>query len=81
MTKPNSEIKLNVPVTVDGTKTDKITLRRVTVADLEAIQSETGSFMRTKRLFHLSSGLPMDVISKMDAADYNRATEELADFL
>ncbi|MBA1446527.1 MAG: phage tail assembly protein [Chromatiales bacterium] len=76
-----SEFKLKYPVTVDGEEITSLNLRRVNVLDLEVMEKQQGQLTRSVTLLSQVSERSPDVIRQMDAADFNAASDLVADFL
>ena len=72
---------LHYPFEFDGQTIEQITLRRPTVLDLEAIEGEENATTKSIAMLANLSGLTPDTIRRLDAADYNRISETVLDFL
>jgi len=74
-------IELQYPIEVNGERITQLTLRRVTVGDLEIMNRETDDLAKAIRLLSLISELSPDDVRRLDAADFNRISEAVSDFL
>lgn len=60
----------------------ELTLRRATLADLETMQSASGTpLAQTRKLIALLSGLEDPIIRKMDAADFMEVSKVIEGFI
>jgi len=76
-----TKVTLDYPITVDGKEIKFLELRRATVNDLEAIDSEPTDFAGSKiALSRLAEITPEDV-GLLDAKDYEKASEVVLGFL
>lgn len=76
-----NQISLQYPINVDGVEVGSLNLRRVTVADLEVMNQEKTELAKSIRLLSLLAEMTPDDIRKLDAADFNNVSEQVADFL
>ena len=74
-------IELQYPVEVNGERITRLNLRRVTVGDLEIMNREADDLGRAIRLLSLISDLSPEDVRRLDAADFNRASEAVSAFL
>ncbi|AMO55620.1 hypothetical protein GZ77_09200 [Endozoicomonas montiporae] len=73
--------KLQYPIEVDGIETDTLHLRRMTVADLEAVEHEKNELKRGTAILARLANIPPAVVSTMDVADFEKISEKAAGFL
>ena len=77
-------IELAVPVSVDGNVITELSLRRPKVRDLRALEEATegksSQLDQGAALVALLSGIPEAAVEEMDATDFARASEVIADF-
>jgi len=66
---------------VNGAAVARLSLRRVTVRDLEIISKESSELVKSIQLMAILSDNSEDDIRNLDATDFNKAGEVVADFL
>ncbi len=74
-------IELQYPIEVNGERVARLNLRRVTVGDLEVMNREADDLGKAIRLLSLISDLSPEDVRRLDAADFNRASEAVSAFL
>ena len=74
-------ITLAYPIEVDGVKTDTLHVRRLTVADLEIVDSITSELEKSIRMLSLVAALPIDAVKTMDVEDFQKVSERVVGFL
>ncbi len=73
-------IKLKYPIEVAGEKITNLNLRRVTVGDLELMNKESDELGKSIRLLSLIGEVAPEDVRKLDAHDFSKASEVVADF-
>ena len=77
-------ITLREPIkTADGSTVKAVTLRRAKVKDLkkvDAARAEGGEMQAGIVMVACITGLPVETIEEMDAADFTTVSEKIADF-
>ena len=83
MTTANNEYALKVPLDNGGTKITKVTLRRMKVKDIKAIEAagKDGNMAAGVAALAAACDLPSEVIEEMDVEDFTALSEKLASFL
>ena len=84
MTNANNEYTLKVPLDNGGTKITKVTLRRMRVKDIKAIEAAAkGGTDMDAGVVALANAcdIPVEVIDEMDVEDFTALSEKLASFL
>ncbi|WP_019221588.1 phage tail assembly protein [Bartonella senegalensis] len=71
--------KLLEPITFEGKEHTEITLRRIKIKDIKAIEKNEGTDQTTMMVARLS-GWPYDAISEIDSADMNSIGKILESF-
>ncbi|WP_273789862.1 phage tail assembly protein [Bartonella sp. ML70XJBT] len=71
--------KLLVPITFEGKEHTEITLRRIKIKDIKAIEKKEGTDQTTMMIARLSEW-PYDAVSEIDSADLNSIGEILDSF-
>jgi len=74
-------IKLKYPIDVAGEQITSLKLRRVTVGDLELMNCEKDELGKSIRLLSLIGEIAPDDVRRLDAHDFNQASEVTASFL
>ncbi|PCJ57848.1 MAG: hypothetical protein COA65_08880 [Rhodospirillaceae bacterium] len=74
-------IKLNHPVEHNGETIDEITLRRPKVKDLRKLDAIKGEVEKGVHLVSKLASLPSAVVDEIDAEDFVKISEQVADFL
>lgn len=74
-------IKLQYPVKVDGVETDTLHLRRLTVADLEIVDSIKSELEKSIRMLSLVASMPVEAVKAMDVEDFQKVSEKIIGFL
>ncbi len=74
-------IKLKYPIEVAGEKITNLNLRRVTVGDLELMNREKDELGKSICLLSLIGEVTPDDVRRLDAHDFNQASEVVAGFL
>jgi hypothetical protein len=75
------EIKLSHPIEVGGDTRDVLTLHRPRVKDLRTMDAATGDVGRTAALIGALAGLAPHEVDLIDAEDFTRLGQAVADFL
>lgn len=71
--------QLLIPITFEGKEHTEITLRRIKIKDIKAIEKKEGTDQTTMMIARLS-GWPYDAVSEIDSADLNSIGEILDSF-
>lgn len=74
-------ITLKYPIDVAGEQITSLNLRRVTVGDLELMNREKDELGKSIRLLSLIGEIAPDDVRRLDAHDFNQASEAVASFL
>ena len=77
----NETIKLKHPIECEGRTLSELTMRRVTVGDLEVMDKEKTDIARAARLTSLVADIPPEAVRNLDAQDFSLVQERLMDFL
>lgn len=76
------QVELKYPIDHDGKTLKSISMRRPTVGDTLGVQKgATGAPEIELRLVALLTGLPMDVIAKLDMKDYTQVQQVMREML
>ena len=75
------KITLDYPITVDGVETDTLHMRRCRVSDIKALDKIAGDIEGTIYLVSALCEISPEAVESMDAADFMRVGEKVADFL
>lgn len=83
MTPANNTYKLKVPLDNGGTQITTITMRRMKVKDIKAIEAagKTSDMEAGVAALAAACDLPPEVVDEMDVEDFTAASEMLASFL
>lgn len=73
--------ELKAPVEHAGATYNRVTLRRVTVGDLAAQERVEGDLAKVITMIARLSGLPEEIIEKIDMADFNVLSTLMADIM
>ena len=74
-------IELKYPIQSDGKEIKALHLRRVRVLDLEVMEQEKTQLAKSVRLLSQLTDIPPADIKRLDAADFNRASDVVEGFL
>ena len=74
-------VKLEYPVDAGGEVVSELRLRRPRVKDMKAMMAGENDFDQAAILVSRLSDQPLAVIENLDAADFERVNEVVADFL
>ena len=77
----NETIKLKHPIECEGRTVNELTMRRVTVGDLEVMDQEKTDIARAVRLTSLVAALPPEAVRMLDAEDFTLIQGRLMGFL
>jgi len=74
-------IHLKYPITSNGIEIKSVTLRRITVGDLEVVSPESSELGKSLKLVSMLGELSPEDVRKIDASDFNKFNEAVSDFL
>ncbi len=76
-----AEVKLAHPIMDSGEELTVLKMRRPKARDLMVMDGHEGNIARTVALIAQLSDRPDDVIFELEAVDFNKASDLVADFL
>ena len=79
--KQSETITLKAPIMVDGTKTDRLTLRRPKVRDLKLMDNFSGDMEKSIQLLAALCEVPPDAIEDLDSEDFARCSKKVEGFM
>lgn len=74
-------VTLQCPIEIAGDRIDKLTFTRPKVKHLKSMDKVQGEMSKSIALVAALSGVPVSVVEQLDAADFARCSEVIADFL
>lgn len=81
MAQTNETVVLDYPITVDGTKVEKLSIRRLTVGDMLSAKNDSKTDAETEiRLVANLAMIAYEDALKLDAADYTKVQSVLKYF-
>jgi len=74
-------IELKYPIDVNGAEVKSVSVRRMTVGDLEIANLEKNEFAKSIRMVATLTDLAPDDVRKMDSSDFMKMSVLVTDFL
>ena len=81
MSDQETRLTLAYPIQAHGEEVSEITLRRPLVRDLKVLDEAKGDVARTAALIGALAGLTPKEVDALDAGDFTRLGQAVADFL
>ena len=78
----SQKIKLTYPIQLEGDTVDAITIRRPQARDLKMMEkSKEGDIAKSIELIASLANIPPTAVDELDASDFQKVNEAVADFL